>query len=220
MTGGVGPAPAICALLLNSWPDNTNLDKARRLLWPLKKKYGNKISWADLIILAGTIAYESMGLKIYGFAFGRNDIWHPWKRTLTGALKTNGWPPVMSVTPMWKNQAPWRPPGRRTDGADLRQPARSQRAPDPLKTAAHVRETFARMAMNDEETVALTAGGHTVGKCHGNGDAALLGPDPEAADLAEQGLGWINHSAMTARRTKHRDQRPGRGMDNTSHQVG
>jgi catalase-peroxidase len=177
---------------INSWPDNVNLDKARRLLWPIKKKYGNKISWADLIILAGTIAYESMGLKTFGFAFGREDIWHPEKDTYWGSEKE------------WL--APSGSEGSRYSGErDLENPLAAVMMgliyvnpegvdgnPDPLKTARDVRVTFARMAMNDEETVALTAGGHTVGKCHGNGDVGLLGPDPEAADIEDQGLGWIN----------------------------
>jgi catalase-peroxidase len=174
---------------INSWPDNVNLDKARRLLWPIKKKYGNRVSWADLIILAGTIAYESMGLKTFGFGFGREDIWHPEKDTYWGSEKE--W---LAAT--------------RYDGDDretLENPLAAVQMgliyvnpegvggkPDPLRTAQDVRLTFARMAMNDEETVALTAGGHTVGKCHGNGDASVLGPSPEAAELAEQGLGWRN----------------------------
>lgn len=177
---------------LNSWPDNVNLDKARRLLWPIKKKYGNKLSWADLIAYAGTIAYESMGLKTFGFAFGREDIWHPEKDTYWGAEKE------------WL--APSGSEGSRYSGErDLENPLAAVMMgliyvnpegvdgnPDPLKTAHDVRVTFARMAMNDEETVALTAGGHTVGKCHGNGDASLLGPEPESAGLEEQGLGWNN----------------------------
>ena len=177
---------------INSWPDNVNLDKARRLLWPIKKKYGNKLSWADLIAYAGTIAYESMGLKTFGFAFGREDIWHPEKDTYWGSEKE------------WL--APSGSEGSRYSGErDLENPLAAVMMgliyvnpegvdgnPDPLKTAHDVRVTFARMAMNDEETVALTAGGHTVGKCHGNGDAALLGPEPEAANLEDQGLGWIN----------------------------
>lgn len=178
---------------INSWPDNANLDKARRLLWPIKKKYGNKISWADLIILAGTMAYESMGLKTFGFAFGREDIWHPEKDTYWGSEKE------------WL--APSGSKGSRYSGErDLENPLAAvmmgliyvnpegvDGKPDPMKTAHDVRVTFARMAMNDEETVALTAGGHTVGKCHGNGNAANLGPDPEAAPIEEQGLGWVNH---------------------------
>ena len=180
---------------LNSWPDNVNLDKARRLLWPIKKKYGNKLSWADLIILAGNVAYESMGLKTFGFAFGREDIWHPEKDTYWGSEKE------------WL--APTDNPNSRYSGErDLENPLAAvmmgliyvnpegvDGKPDPLKTAHDVRVTFARMAMNNEETVALTAGGHTVGKAHGNGDAKLLGPAPEAADVAEQGLGWNNHSS-------------------------
>ncbi len=176
---------------LNSWPDNANLDKARRLLWPIKKKYGNRISWADLIILAGTIAYESMGLKTFGFGFGREDIWHPEKDIYWGAEKE------------WLGS-------ERYDGDDRQSLANPLAAvqmgliyvnpegvngkPDPLKTAHDVRLTFARMAMNDEETVALTAGGHTVGKAHGNGDAAKLGPSPEDGPVEDQGLGWLNKS--------------------------
>ncbi|MFM4939446.1 catalase/peroxidase HPI [Aeromonas enteropelogenes] len=180
---------------LNSWPDNANLDKARRLLWPIKKKYGNKISWADLMILAGTVAYESMGLKTFGFAFGREDIWHPEKDIYWGSERE------------WL--APSSKPGGRYSGErDLENPLAAvmmgliyvnpegvDGQPDPLKTAQDMRVTFARMAMNDEETVALTAGGHTVGKAHGNGDAKRLGPEPEGAALEEQGLGWMNHSS-------------------------
>jgi catalase-peroxidase len=178
---------------LNSWPDNANLDKARRLLWPIKKKYGHKISWADLIVLAGNVAYESMGLKTYGFAFGREDIWHPEKDIFWGSEKE------------WL--APSDNPHSRYSGErDLANPLAAvmmgliyvnpegvDGKPDPLKTARDVRVTFARMAMNDEETVALTAGGHTVGKAHGNGKAQNLGPAPEGAALEEQGLGWNNH---------------------------
>lgn len=179
---------------LNSWPDNANLDKARRLLWPIKRKYGSKLSWADLIVLAGTVAYESMGLKTFGFGFGREDIWHPEKDTYWGSEKE------------WL--APSDNPNSRYSGErDLENPLAAvmmgliyvnpegvDGKPDPLRTAQDVRVTFARMAMNDEETVALTAGGHTVGKAHGNGSAANLGPAPEAADVDEQGLGWNNHS--------------------------
>ncbi len=178
---------------LNSWPDNGNLDKARRLLWPIKKKYGNKVSWADLIILAGNVAYESMGFKTFGFAFGREDIWHPEKDIYWGSEKE------------WLAKSGGE--GSRYSGErDLENPLAAvmmgliyvnpegvDGKPDPLKTAHDVRVTFARMAMNDEETVALTAGGHTVGKAHGNGDAAHLGPTPEGAGLEEQGFGWINH---------------------------
>ncbi len=176
---------------LNSWPDNANLDKARRLLWPIKKKYGNKISWADLMILAGNVAYESMGLKVYGFAGGRADIWNPEKDIY------------------WGSEKEWLAKNSERQGSDeataLDNPLAAVQMgliyvnpegvdgkPDPLKTARDVRLTFARMAMNDEETVALTAGGHTVGKCHGNGSAKNLGPDPEAEDVDAQGLGWLN----------------------------
>ncbi len=175
---------------LNSWPDNVSLDKPRRLLWPIKKKYGNKLSWADLLAYAGTIAYESMGLKTFGFGFGRPDIWHPEKDTY------------------WGSEKEWLGRGRYDDDDDAQSlenplaavqmgliyvnPEGVNGNPDPRKTALEVRETFARMAMNDEETVALTAGGHTVGKAHGNGDASILGPEPEGADIEEQGLGWRN----------------------------
>lgn len=177
---------------LNSWPDNVNLDKARRLLWPIKKKYGNKLSWADLIAYAGTMAYESMGLDTFGFAFGREDIWHPEKDIYWGAEKE------------WL--APSGSEGSRYSGErDLANPLAAVMMgliyvnpegvdgnPDPLKTAHDIRVTFDRMAMNDEETVALTAGGHTVGKCHGNGSADLLEADPEGAELEDQGFGWLN----------------------------
>jgi catalase-peroxidase len=180
---------------LNSWPDNANLDKARRLLWPIKKKYGNQVSWADLMVLAGTIAYENMGLKTYGFSFGREDIWHPEKDVY------------------WGSESEWLAPSENRY-ADLKDPSTLENPlaavhmgliyvnpegvngqPDPLATALHVRETFARMAMNDEETVALTAGGHTVGKAHGNGRAENLSASPEGAEIWEQGLGWNNHKS-------------------------
>ena len=178
---------------INSWPDNGNLDKARRLLWPIKKKYGNKLSWADLMILAGNVAYESMGFKTFGFAGGREDIWHPEKDIYWGSEKE------------WLAKSGGE--GTRYSGErDLENPLAAVMMgliyvnpegvdgnPDPLKTAQDMRVTFERMAMNDEETVALTAGGHTVGKAHGNGDAANLGPEPEAAGLEEQGFGWVNH---------------------------
>ncbi|MEX2451589.1 MAG: catalase/peroxidase HPI [Rhodospirillales bacterium] len=175
---------------LNSWPDNVSLDKARRLLWPIKKKYGNKISWADLIILAGTIAYESMGLKTFGFGFGREDIWHPEKDTYWGAEKE--WLGRGRYESDDDPQSLENPLAAVQMGLIYVNPEGVGGKPDPLKTAKEVRETFKRMAMNDEETVALTAGGHTVGKCHGNGDAGLLGPAPEAADVEEQGFGWRN----------------------------
>ncbi|MCR9259643.1 MAG: catalase/peroxidase HPI [Pseudomonadaceae bacterium] len=174
---------------INSWPDNVSLDKARRLLWPIKKKYGNKISWADLMILAGNIAYESMGLKTFGFAFGREDIWHPEKDTYWGSEKE--WL-AASRYEGEEREALENPLAAVQMGLIYVNPEGVNGVPDPLKTAQDVRVTFARMAMNDEETVALTAGGHTVGKCHGNGDADLLGPDPEGADVQEQGLGWHN----------------------------
>ena len=177
---------------MNSWPDNVNLDKARRLLWPIKKKYGNKLSWADLIAYAGTIAYESMGLKTFGFAFGREDIWHPEKDIYWGPEKewladSDGSHSRYSGERDLDN-----PLAAVTMGLIYVNPEGVDGNPDPLKTADDIRVTFARMAMNDEETVALTAGGHTVGKCHGNGDADLLGSEPEAADIEEQGFGWNN----------------------------
>ncbi|WP_203196056.1 catalase/peroxidase HPI [Xanthobacter dioxanivorans] len=177
---------------LNSWPDNVSLDKARRLLWPIKKKYGNKVSWADLIALAGTIAYESMGLKTFGFGFGRVDIWHPEKDTYWGSEKqwlapSDGRYENVDVPSTMEN-----PLAAVQMGLIYVNPEGVNGHPDPLKTGAQIRETFARMAMNDEETVALTAGGHTVGKTHGNGDASKLGPEPEAADVDQQGFGWAN----------------------------
>ncbi|AQP36698.1 catalase/peroxidase HPI [Vibrio anguillarum] len=180
---------------LNSWPDNANLDKARRLLWPIKQKYGNKISWADLMILAGNMAYESMGLKTFGFAFGREDIWHPEKDTYWGSEKE--WlAPSGGENSRYSGQRDLENPlAAVMMGLIYVNPEGVDGNPDPLKTAHDMRVTFERMAMNDEETVALTAGGHTVGKAHGNGSAANLGPDPEGADLHEQGLGWNNHTS-------------------------
>ncbi|HFG1987495.1 TPA: catalase/peroxidase HPI [Vibrio cholerae] len=180
---------------LNSWPDNANLDKARRLLWPIKQKYGNKISWADLMILAGNMAYESMGLKTFGFAFGREDIWHPEKDIYWGSekewlAKSGGENSRYSGQRDLEN-----PLAAVMMGLIYVNPEGVDGNPDPLKTAQDMRVTFARMAMNDEETVALTAGGHTVGKAHGNGKASNLGPDPEGAELHEQGLGWNNHTS-------------------------
>ena len=183
---------------LNSWPDNGNLDKARRLLWPIKKKYGNKLSWADLMILAGNMAYESMGFKTFGFAGGREDIWHPEKDTYWGSEKE--W-----LAPTGSDGTRYGASGREMEnplaavmmGLIYVNPEGVDGNPDPLKTATDMRVTFERMAMNDEETVALTAGGHTVGKAHGNGDAANLGPAPEGADVEEQGFGWQNHKTRS-----------------------
>lgn len=177
---------------LNSWPDNGNLDKARRLLWPIKKKYGNKLSWADLMILAGNVAYESMGFKTFGFAFGREDIWAPELDIYWGAEKE--W--LGSSRYDGDNRASLENPLAAVQmGLIYVNPEGVNGQPDPLRTAQDIRLTFKRMAMNDEETVALTAGGHTVGKAHGNGSAANLGPAPEGADVEEQGLGWINHTS-------------------------
>ena len=172
---------------LNSWPDNANLDKARRLLWPVKQKYGQKISWADLLVLAGNVALESMGFKTFGFAFGRADVWEP-------------------EDIIWGPEDDWLGEDRYVGDAEMAadvgatemgliyvNPEGPMGNPDPLKAAAFIRETFKRMAMNDEETVALIAGGHTFGKTHGAGDAdAHVGPEPEAAPLESQGLGWLS----------------------------
>jgi len=177
---------------INSWPDNVNLDKARRLLWPIKKKYGNKVSWADLIAYAGTIAYESMGLKTFGFGFGREDIWHPEKDTYWGSEKEWLAPSDNPESRYSGERNLENPLAAVMMGLIYVNPEGVDGNPDPLKTAHDVRVTFARMAMDDEETVALTAGGHTVGKSHGNGDAALLGPEPEGADVEDQGFGWLN----------------------------
>ena len=172
---------------LNSWPDNTNLDKARRLLWPIKQKYGRKISWADLMILAGNVALESMGFNTFGFGGGREDIWEPEEDVYWGA------------------EAEWLGDKRYSGERDLENPLAAVQMgliyvnpegpngkPDPVAAAIDIRETFKRMAMNDEETVALIAGGHSFGKTHGAGDTALVGPEPEAAGIEEQGLGWTS----------------------------
>ena len=189
--GGAG-AGNIRFAPLNSWPDNGNLDKARRLLWPIKKKYGNKISWADLIILAGNVAYESMGLKTYGFSFGREDIWHPEEDVYWGSEKE--WL-ASSRYDGDDRQSLENPLAAVQMGLIYVNPEGVNGKPDPLRTAHDVRLTFARMAMNDEETCALTAGGHTVGKAHGNGKAQNLGPAPEGAEIHEQGFGWMNHTS-------------------------
>lgn len=182
---------------LNSWPDNANLDKARRLLWPIKKKYGNKLSWADLMILAGTLSYESMGLKTFGFAGGREDIWHPEKDVYWGSekewLQPSGGEGSRYPSSEKGDRELENPLAAVMMGLIYVNPEGPDGKSDPLQSAKDVRETFARMAMNDEETVALTAGGHTVGKSHGNGKAENLGPEPEAADIEEQGMGWNNH---------------------------
>ncbi len=197
--GGAG-AGNIRFAPLNSWPDNGNLDKARRLLWPIKKKYGNKISWADLIILAGNVAYESMGLKTYGFSFGREDIWHPEEDVYWGAEKE--W---MASSNRYEGSGEKReslenPLAAVQMGLIYVNPEGVMGKPDPLRTAQDVRLTFARMAMNDEETCALTAGGHTVGKAHGNGKAQNNGPAPEGAEIHEQGFGWMNHTTRSVGR--------------------
>ena len=177
---------------LNSWPDNTNLDKARRLLWPIKKKYGNSISWADLFILAGNVAYESMGLKMFGFSYGREDIWHPEKDIYWGSEKEFLAPSEERYGNIKDTSTMENPLAATHMGLIYVNPEGVNGNPDPQVTALHIRETFARMAMNDEETVALTAGGHTVGKAHGNGDSGALGTEPEGAAIHEQGFGWKN----------------------------
>ena len=189
---GGGGAGNIRFAPLNSWPDNGNLDKARRLLWPVKKKYGNKLSWADLILLAGNMAYESMGLKTFGFSFGREDIWHPEKDTYWGAEREWLAPSDTRYADVAKPDTMENPLAAVQMGLIYVNPEGVNGVPDPLATAGQVRETFARMAMNDEETAALTCGGHTVGKAHGNGDANALGAEPEATDVETQGLGWLN----------------------------
>ncbi len=177
---------------LNSWPDNASLDKARRLLWPAKKKYGNALSWADLIILSGTVAYESMGLKTFGFGFGRSDIWGPETDINWGAEdewladSANRYEDLDDASTMYN------PLASVHMGLIYVNPEGVNGIPDPALTAKHVRETFARMAMNDEETAALTAGGHTVGKAHGGGDHANIGTEPEATGVEAQGFGWAN----------------------------
>ncbi len=171
---------------LNSWPDNANLDKARRLLWPIKQKYGNKISWADLIVLAGNVAMESMGFKTFGFGAGREDAWQPDESIYWGAEKK--W---LSDEKRYSGERDLDNPLAAVQmGLIYVNPEGPNGNPDPIAAAKDIRETFRRMAMNDEETVALIAGGHTFGKAHGQGDPKLMGPEPEAADIEEQGLGW------------------------------
>ncbi|HAM90438.1 MAG TPA: catalase-peroxidase, partial [Rhodobacteraceae bacterium] len=172
---------------LNSWPDNVNLDKARRLLWPIKQKYGQKISWADLLILSGNCALESMGFKTFGFAGGRVDVWEPEEDIYWGAED------VWLDDKRYSGERELANPLAAVQmGLIYVNPEGPNGRPDPLASAYDIRDTFARMAMNDEETVALVAGGHTFGKAHGAGDAAQVGPEPEGAGLQEQGLGWAN----------------------------
>jgi catalase-peroxidase len=176
---------------VNSWPDNVNLDKARRLLWPIKQKYGRSISWADLLILTGNVALESMGFKTFGFAGGREDIWEPEKDIYWGAEKD--W--LADQRHSGEHEGLENPLAAVQMGLIYVNPEGPNGKPDPMASGRDVRETFARMAMNDYETVALTAGGHTFGKCHGAGDAALVGPEPEAAPIEQQGLGWKSRYA-------------------------
>lgn len=177
---------------LNSWPDNANLDKARRLLWPIKQKYGNRLSWADLFILAGNMAYESMGFRTFGFGGGREDIWHPEKDINWGGEKEWLAPTSNRYENDEDRESLENPLAAVQMGLIYVNPEGVDGKPDPVRTAKDVRLTFQRMGMNDEETVALTAGGHTVGKAHGNGDASKLGPAPEEAGVETQGLGWMN----------------------------
>ncbi|TMV09263.1 catalase/peroxidase HPI [Arenibacterium halophilum] len=184
-TGNIRFAP------LNSWPDNVNTDKGRRILWPVKKKYGSQVSWADLMVLAGTVAYELAGLKTYGFAFGREDIWHPEKDTYWGAEKEWLAPSDTRYEDVSKPSTMENPLAAVQMGLIYVNPEGVNGTPDPAKTAEQMRETFARMAMNDEETVALTAGGHTIGKCHGAATPDTIGAEPEGAGVEDQGLGWM-----------------------------
>ena len=177
---------------LNSWPDNASLDKARRLLWPVKKKYGNGLSWADLIILAGNMAYESMGLKTFGFGFGRADIWGPETDINWGVEDEWLADSAIRYEDLDDASTMYNPLASVHMGLIYVNPEGVNGKPDPARTAHHIRETFARMAMNDEETAALTCGGHTVGKAHGSGDVDNIGVEPEAASIEEQGFGWAN----------------------------
>ncbi len=222
---------------LNSWPDNVNLDKARRLLWPIKQKYGRKISWADLMILAGNVALESMGFKTFGFAGGREDVWEPeedvyWgseTKWLGGDIRyahgSEGVEKEGAVL-VSDDDADGDIHSRKLEnplaavqmGLIYVNPEGPDGNPDPVAAAQDIRETFARMAMNDEETVALIAGGHTFGKTHGAGDAKLVGPEPEAAGIEEQGLGWKS-SFWLRKRRRHNHQRTGSYMDTDSRQM-
>ena len=197
---------------LNSWPDNANLDKARRLLWPIKQKYGRKISWADLFVLVGNVALESMGFKTFGFAGGRADVWEPEEL-------------------YWGPEGTWLGDERYSGERQLHEslgavqmgliyvnPEGPNGNPDPVAAAKDIRETFFRMAMNDEETVALIAGGHTFGKTHGAGDPSLIGPEPEAGAIEDQGLGWKSkHGTGVGARRHHR--RPGSHLDADADQI-
>ena len=199
---------------LNSWPDNVNLDKARRLLWPIKQKYGNKLSWADLLILAGNIALESMGLKTFGFGGGRQDIWEPEEDIYWGS--ENKW---LDDKRHAGDRSLENPLGAVQMGLIYVNPEGPNGNPDPVASGRDVRETFARMAMNDYETVALTVGGHTFGKCHGAGPATHVGPEPEAAGTEEQGLGWKS-SLQQWKGRRHDQQRSGGFMDADPDTVG
>ena len=198
---------------LNSWPDNASLDKARRLLWPVKKKYGKKISWADLIVLAGNVATESMGFTTFGFGFGREDIWEPdeifWgsEDTWLGDERYSG------------DRELAHPLGAVQMGLIYVNPEGPNGNPDPLAAAKDIRETFARMAMNDEETLALIVGGHTFGKTHGAAGGEYVGPEPEGAPLEAQGLGWSEHLWQRQGR-RHDHQWAGRRLDQRAHEMG
>ena len=198
---------------LNSWPDNANLDKARRLLWPIKQKYGRSISWADLLVLAGNVAMESMGFKTFGFGFGREDVWEPeevfWgpEDTWLGDERYSG------------DRELTGPFGAVQMGLIYVNPEGPAGNPDPLAAARDIRETFRRMAMNDEETAALIIGGHTFGKTHGAVSAEHVGPEPEASPLEAQGLGWKN-SFGTGKGAEHGHQRAGGRLDQRADEVG
>ncbi len=199
---------------LNSWPDNVSLDKSRRLLWPLKKKYGNKISWADLIIFAGNVALESMGFKTFGFAFGREDVWEP-EEILFG--EEGEW---LGTNKRYSGKRDLAEPyGATTMGLIYVNPEGPEGKPDPVAAAIDIRETFGRMAMNDEETAALIVGGHSFGKTHGAGDGDLVGPEPEAAPIEQQGLGWKSSYGSGTGQGRHH-QWPGGRVDAHTDQVG
>ena len=199
---------------LNSWPDNANLDKARRLLWPIKQKYGDRISWGDLMILAGNVALESMGFKTFGFAGGRADVWEPAEDVYWGLEDTWLADKRYSGDRVLEN-----PLAAVQMGLIYVNPEGPNGKPDPVAAARDIRETFARMAMNDEETVALIAGGHTFGKTHGAGDPSLMGPEPEGAGIEEQGLGWTSRFG-TGKGADYDHRWPGGHLDHDADDVG
>ena len=220
---------------LNSWPDNVSLDKARRLLWPIKQKYGRKISWADLMILAGNVALETMGFKTFGFGGGRPDVWEP-DQDVSWGRETRGWAATCATEGLARcgrrpRRARLRRRQRKPHSRDLENPLAAVQMgliyvnpegpdgkPDPIAAAQDIRDTFGRMAMNDEETVALIAGGHTFGKTHGAAPATNVGTEPEAADLEAQGFGWKNKFG-TRQGRRHHHERPGSHLDDDADQV-